>query len=150
MTTAAANALFIDTNVLIYATVPSAPWHAEAVAALNSAHFAGRELWISRQVLREYLAVLTRPQTFTPALTVTALEQAVLAFQAQFHVAEDSVAVTTNLLALLHTVSVGGKQIHDANIVATMQAYGIPEILTHNTADYLRFAAQIQVLPLVP
>ena len=34
---------------------------------------------------------------------------------------------------------IGGKKIHDANIVATMLAYGIPAILTHNTNDFERF-----------
>ena len=42
----------------------------------------------------------------------------------------------------------GGKQVHDANIVATMLIYGIPQILTHNTADFARFSELITVLPL--
>ena len=33
---------------------------------------------------------------------------------------------------------IGGKQVHDANIVATMLAYGISSVPTHNTADFKR------------
>jgi predicted nucleic acid-binding protein len=42
----------------------------------------------------------------------------------------------------------GGKQVHDANIVATMLVYGIPKLLTHNTTDFARFSELITVLPL--
>ncbi|MEH2170887.1 MAG: hypothetical protein V7K41_30400 [Nostoc sp.] len=42
----------------------------------------------------------------------------------------------------------GGKQVHDANIVATMLVYGIPQLLTHNTSDFARFSGLITVLPL--
>jgi hypothetical protein len=31
-----------------------------------------------------------------------------------------------------------------------MLAYGIPKLLTHNVADFNRFAGQIAILPLVP
>jgi hypothetical protein len=70
--------------------------------------------------------------------------------QGCFSIAEDGPAVTSKLLELLKTVPVGGKQIHDANIVATMLAQDIHIILTHNSDDYTRFAAVITVLPLVP
>ena len=58
--------------------------------------------------------------------------------------------VTTNLLNLLTTITINGKQVHDANIVATMQAHGIPKLLTHNTTDFARYASIITVVPLVP
>ena len=49
----------------------------------------------------------------------------------------------------MSTITIGGKQVHDANIVATMQAHGLRRLLTHNTADFARFGALIQVEPLV-
>jgi len=56
--------LFLDTNVLIYASIKEAPEH-EAVRRFVDGHLAtGTALYISRQVLREYLAVLSRPQSF--------------------------------------------------------------------------------------
>lgn len=56
--------LFIDTNVLVYANVIEAPMHEQSLAAINAAHQAGRTLWISRQVIREYLVTMSRPQVF--------------------------------------------------------------------------------------
>jgi len=58
------DALFVDTNVLVYANVAEAPLHGAALHAITQAQSNGRDLWISRQVLREYLATMTRPQTF--------------------------------------------------------------------------------------
>ena len=54
--------VFIDTNVLIYATRRTASEHAAARTALARLEGEGRSLWISFQILREYLAVVTRPQ----------------------------------------------------------------------------------------
>ncbi len=65
MTTGAASALFLDTNVLVYANVASAPLHDTALEAIRRHYQSGTRLWISRQVIREYLATLSRPQTFT-------------------------------------------------------------------------------------
>ena len=55
-----------------------------------------------------------------------------------------------DLLHLLNTIACAGKQIHDANIVATMLTHGIQKLLTHNVADFSRFASQIIVIPLIP
>src|SRR5207244_11742026 len=64
MATRDAEPVFVDTNVLVYAHVAEAPWHQEAQAAIVDHEAAGAPLWISRQVLREYLVSLTRPQQF--------------------------------------------------------------------------------------
>ena len=150
MVTTAVERVFVDTNVLVHCSLRQSPWHPAAIQALHGCIQAGGELWLSRQVLREYIAVLTRPGTTTltsPALTAAA---DVAAFEKMFHVADETFAVTEKLLALVRSISVGGKQVHDANIVATMQAYGITRLLTHNVADFARFGALITVDPLVP
>ena len=54
-----------------------------------------------------------------------------------------------DLLTLCLTIPLGGKQVHDANIVATMQAHGIGKLLTHNTVDFARYQHLITVIPLV-
>jgi predicted nucleic acid-binding protein len=84
------------------------------------------------------MARLTRPQTFTNPVAPAAITGDVLRFQAQYDVAEDSPSVTDRLLMLSNSVSVGGKQIHDANIVATMLAHGLRRLLTHNVKDFQR------------
>jgi predicted nucleic acid-binding protein len=144
------DSVFIDTNILVYANLTLSPFHAPAFAKLGGLIAAGVELWISRQTLREYLSAMTRPGVLTGSIPIPSLVADVRGFAASFRMAEDSHAVTNNLLILIGSIPVGGKQIHDANIVASMQAYGVSKLLTHNTVDFARFAPIITVLPLVP
>jgi len=143
------NSVFIDTNILVYASIPESPLHPVALNAVQTLEQAGREVWISRQILREYLATLTRPQVFGEPISVELVIEEVRQFENRFQVAEDTSRVTERLLALMAEVAVGGRQVHDTNIVATMQAYGIKELLTHNTTDFDRFSGVITVLPLI-
>lgn len=148
MTTAAGKRVFIDTNVLVYAAVSRSPLNAVARQEIHSHRDHGDELWLSRQVLREYLATLSRPQTFAVPQPLSVLVEDILKLQSGFFVAEDGPAVTAKLLEVISSKDVGGKQIHDANIVATMLTHEIRAILTHNVSDYERFADMIEVLPL--
>ena len=50
----------------------------------------------------------------------------------------------THVDAPSHMVQ-GGKQIHDANIVATMLRYGVLALLTCNPEDFLRFKTLITI-----
>ncbi len=70
-------------------------------------------------------------------------------FEAQFVTAEDGPQVTTQLFSLLGSILCQGKQIHEANIVATMLVHGVLTLLTHNVADFTRFSGQIRILALV-
>lgn len=149
MATGDADTLFLDTNVLVYANVASAPLHAEALETIRSRHRSGADLWTSRQVLHEYLAVLSRPQTFTRPRPVTTLVERVRYFESRFRIAEDGRRVTAQPLALMEQFPIGGKQVHDANIVATMLVYGVPRLLTANESDFTRFACLVTMEPLV-
>jgi predicted nucleic acid-binding protein len=144
----AADPVFIDTNVLIYATRRSASEHAAAQAALAWLEGEGRGLWISFQILREYLAAVTRPQATSPALPMGTAIADVRCFQQVFYVAEDRPVVLDRLLALLGTHFAAGRQVRDTNIVATMIEYGIYRLLTFNAADFRRFAGIIELEPL--
>jgi predicted nucleic acid-binding protein len=70
MATMAADSVFVDTNVLVYATRPLSAQHAVAERALTRLGNEGSPLWVSPQVLREYLAAVTRPQATAPALPI--------------------------------------------------------------------------------
>ena len=61
--------MFVDTNVLFKASVVEAPDHEVARSRLDYAIEDGDTIRISRQILREYLAVLTRPQTWRVAVS---------------------------------------------------------------------------------
>jgi predicted nucleic acid-binding protein len=61
-------------------------------------------------------------------------------------VADENERVMKNLFNLLENVKIGGKQVHDANIVATMQAANIAHLVTLNLADFARFESYITLL----
>lgn len=140
--------VFIDTNVLVYAAVEDSPFRRLAWQAMKTCSVSSAPVWISRQVLREYLATMTRPHPNAPAIPVLTAVKQVLHFESRFRIAEDGPAVTQALLSLLQEVPVSGKQVHDANIVATALAYDIRCILTNNVDDFNRFSSLIEIIPL--
>jgi predicted nucleic acid-binding protein len=144
MTTGAS--AFLDTNVLLRATIAALPLHREATELVAAQRARGAALWISRQVIREYLVVVTRPQSFLTPLPAAEVDARARTLQTLFHVADDTARVTAHLLALLRAHPTGGKQIHDANIVATMLAYGIGTLLTFNRDDMARFGSKIALV----
>ena len=141
--------LFVDTNVLVYANILAYPLHSAAAERIQSLLDAGVELWLSRQVLREFIAAVTRPQTYGNPQSIEIVVARIQTFQAQFQVAEDSPQVTAQLLNLLQQFPTAGRQVHDANIVATMLTAGVDRLLTHNVKDFDRFSTLITVIPLV-
>jgi predicted nucleic acid-binding protein len=149
MTSGVAEPIFVDTNILVYASLSQSPFHVAARDKLQTLRAAGANLWISRQVLREYLAVVTRPQVFAHPLSPADAANDIRLFEQQFHVADDDGQVTVQLLALLAVVPSQGKQIHDANLVATMLVHGIPFLLTHNVVDFVRFTHLLKIIHLV-
>ncbi len=149
MATTVVEPVFVDTNIMIYAQQALSPFHSPATTKLRDLAAAGHPLWISRQILREYLAVMSRPGALTAAVPMTSLIADVQAFERQFLVAEDGPVVMSHLLNLLAAIPCFGKQIHDANVIATMLGHGIQRLLTHNVADFTRFAAHITIIPLI-
>ena len=138
--------MFIDTNVLVNSRILEAPDHDMARASLERAVKSREPLRISRQVIREYLAVVTRPQLWPTAITREEALADVSRLMSSFEVLEDGPVVTDSLIALCREVSVGGRQIHDANIVATMLAHWERRLLTFNTADFRRYGDRIELV----
>lgn len=141
--TVVAEPTFLDTNILVYASVDTSPFHTAALAMITELETNEVQLWISRQVMREYLATLIRPSV---TLTASELVSAVRSFELRYHVAEDSPLVTTQLLSFLEQGI--SRQVHDTNIVATMVTYGVRRIVTNNPDDFAPFQSLITVLPL--
>lgn len=138
--------MFLDTNVLVRARFTAAPEHAVARARLREIVDGAERPHISRQVVREYLAVVTRPQAWAVPLATPDALRDVRWLLSSFKVLEDGPEVTRALVALCQDVQVGGRQIHDANIVATMLAHAEGRLLTFNPGDFRRFADRITVV----
>jgi predicted nucleic acid-binding protein len=142
--------VFVDTNILVFANVPVAPRHAQALGMLERYRTFREPLWISRQVLREYLAAMSRAGPLRTPHPSAILGSTVRQFERIFRIAEDGPSVTARLLELLERFPCGGRQVHDANIVATMLVHGIDRLLTDNVQDFKRFDSLIGIVPLRP
>lgn len=143
-----ADKAFVDTNILLRAMIPRMNQHTEAEALIQKMWEDDIELWISRQVIREYLVQATHPRSFDPELTIEQVMSQVEIIVTLFRVADETPEVTRQLLALLKSHPTRGKQVHDANLVATMLVYEIDTLLTLNVDDLKRFENVINLISL--
>lgn len=148
MTMEDSSSIFIDTNILIYANVPDSPFHEAAVAKVRNLQLSGIEICISRQVIREYLVTMTRPGNFIENVDQEVVISELQKFEESFTIFDEKADVTKCLLGLLKSYPIAGKQVHDANIVATMLTHNISTLLTHNEKDFKRFADRITLVGL--
>lgn len=140
--------LFLDTNVLVTATDTLRSGHEEAQRLLAEAGSAGYHLAASGQVLREYLAVSTRPaESNGLGLRVPDAVANVDEFLRFVTLFDETEPVALQLRKLVMTNGVRGNRIHDANIAATMMVHHIRVLLTQNCDDFAGFD-KIEALPL--
>lgn len=141
--------VMLDTNVLLAATDEGRTEHRDALMIINEWAADDVTLCTSGQVLREYLAVATRPAErnglgLKPADAVSNVRAI---RERTVFLAEDTRAAD-RLLQLLSDVDCGGKQVHDANVVATVLAHGVGMVVTMNVADFARFEQYVSVVSL--
>lgn len=137
---------FVDTNILLRALMTEMDFHSEADALLKQMLEEDAELWISGQVIREFIVQTTHPKTLKTSLTIEQVSEQINTIKPLFSIADDTAAVRENLLNLLREYPTAGKQVHDANIVATMLTYDIDTLLTLNAADLSRFGDKIKLV----
>jgi predicted nucleic acid-binding protein len=139
----------LDTNVLLAATDEGRAQHNQALGIVNDWPGRGTTLYTSGQIIREYLAVATRPAEKNGlGMRLADALANVRAFRARTSLLAEDSKVADRLLTLLGDISCGGKQIHDANVVATMLVHGIDTIVTINLVDFTRFERQVRLVGL--
>ena len=138
--------MFIDTNVLVAVRFATAPHHAAARASVDRAAGSVEPLRISRQVLREYLATVTRPQIWSSPLSMAEALEDIRRLISSLEILEDGPQVTEVLTALCREAQVAGRQVHDANIAATMLAHSERRLLTFNARDFRRYGDLLEMV----
>lgn len=137
--------MFVDTNILVNSRIDSAVHHQVARSMLERALWDSEPKYISRQIMREYLAVVTRP-IWSGAVAFDDALRDIDEMTQLFQILEDGPDVTDILLDLCRHVPVAGRRIHDANIVATMLAHGERRLLTFNTSDFRGYGDRIELI----
>lgn len=141
--------VMLDTNVLLAATDEGRTEHRDALTVLNDWAARHASLYTSGQVLREYLCVATRPAERNGlGLSMPDALGNVRAIRERTTLLAEDGKVMDRLLALLADVRCEGKQVHDANLVATMLVYGVDTVVTMNLPDFARFKGHISLIRL--
>ncbi|MDI9569614.1 MAG: PIN domain-containing protein [Pseudomonadota bacterium] len=142
-----AETIFIDTNILAYATDGESPFQAKSLDTLKQLMTDGIDFAISPQIVREYLVVLTRGLPPDDPVRVAALHN-VRKFIEAFILLDENSETVAKSQTIMENCAVGGKQIHDANIVAVMLAHGVKRLLTHNLDDFKKYDQWIEIMGL--
>ncbi|GEM_PF-1176971 len=133
--------VFVDTNILYYATNPADPFGTQALARMKDLLSDENMLIISGQILREYANVSIREASKDGKPMTEAIADAlhnIQIFMRDFVVLHDNIEVLLQWLKLLPSL-LTPKDVFDCNIAATMETNGIRHILTHNVSDFNRF-----------
>jgi len=139
----------LDTNVLLAATDEGRAEHRDALTVVNDWAAKRTDLCTSGQILREYLAVATRPvEKNGLGLHLADAVGNVRAIRKRTTLLSEDSKVADRLLGLLTDVDCRGKQVHDANLVATMLVHGLGAIVTMNLEDFARFERHVTLIQL--
>lgn len=145
MTTSAdaAALVVVDTTILLAATDESRAAHSTATRFLDQ---DPRRHALTPQIIREYVAVATRPLDANglglPGADACSNIGQLLEDMTLLPEDLGSVGV---LMELVTPGSATGKQVHDANIVAVALAHRASAIVTDNTRHFVRFAELIAI-----
>ena len=135
--------VFVDANVLLRAKFAGMNDHEACQATLDRLIDSDHELWISHQVIREFCVNATHANTFTrenaPRPNYDKILDLVNLLSVQFSIADEGVDVRREFLSLMLRHRIAGKQLHDANIVATMLVNDIDTLVTRNERHFRRF-----------
>jgi predicted nucleic acid-binding protein len=108
---------------------------------------ADPRLRTSSQVIREYLAVATRPAEANGlGLSVGDALANVREFRRRMRLLPEERPILPVFLSLLEEIPCRGKRIHDAHLVATAIVHRVRTIVTLNGEDFEPFAARITAI----
>jgi predicted nucleic acid-binding protein len=131
----------IDTGILLRLLDRNDPQHASIRQALRVLGGRGDEAVTSPQNLAEFWNVCTRPASARGGfgLSIQETDRRVRLVERLFRVLPDNSMTYPLWRQVVVRHGVQGVQVHDARLVAWMQAYGITHILTLNAADFARY-----------
>jgi predicted nucleic acid-binding protein len=139
--------LFIDTNVWVAKIIEDHTFHGRAETELIRRGENGDVFCVSSQIIRELISVCTLGRNLSRPLKWEEIQQQLDAMLAQTVFLSESELSTRKLIELGSRYTVIGKQIHDANIVATMLAHGVTRLVTFNPDDFKRFTEIEFIVP---
>lgn len=139
--------IFLDTNVLIYQTFEDfdADKHNIVTSTLQDLHKSQYHLYISSQIIREFVAIATNGKIFQTPLQRDDVLLKIEEFQNNFHLLFDTEEGIEQLKKLIRQYHITKQDIHDANIAATIIVNQLDYLWTFNRKDFNQFN-EVQLL----
>jgi predicted nucleic acid-binding protein len=132
----------IDTSILARLANSGDASHAVAARAVVELHRRGEVLNVTPQNLVEFRSAATRPVA-SNGLGMSAIDAEAKAavFEAAFPLLAETPDIFPAWKALVGSLGVIGKQVHDARLVAVCHVHGVTHLLTFNVSHFTRLAA---------
>lgn len=138
--------VFIDTNILLRSVQPSHAMHEAALGSVTALIRSGEPIMLTPQIMAEFWNAATRPQENNGlGFAHQKVREELTRMEEFFSVLSESAEVYAEWKRLVVHYGVTGVKAHDARIVAAMNVYGIPRLLTFNTDDFTRYK-EIQLI----
>lgn len=137
----------VDTSVLGRLANTVDPFHTQAASAVLELHRRGELLHVTAQNLVEFRNMGTRATSLN-GLGLSAAEVQVKAavFEAIFPLLVETPGIFLAWKAIVESLGIIGKQVHDARLVAVCQTHAVTHLLTFNISHFARMTG---VLPSV-
>lgn len=131
----------VDTGVLLRLFDASDPEHQNIVSLFRLLRSRGDELIATAQNIAEFWNVSTRPAASRGGYgqSVHATDRRVRFLERLGRVLLPAPAEYAHWRDLLVTHSISGVSVHDARLVASMQAAGITRLISLNASDFKRY-----------
>jgi len=139
----------LDTGVLLRLVHPTDPQHKDVVDALDLLKGLGHTFYCGMQNVAEFWNVTTRPAAARGGFGLTSEEawRRLAVIELAIEVLTESPASYAEWKRLIVLHSVLGVQVHDARLVALMNAEGITHLLTFNPSDFKRYVQLTTATP---
>lgn len=132
--------VLLDTNILARIAHKNHPHTPVASAALSRLWNEGHEVRVVPQVLYEYWSVATRPAEENGlGISLQVADTDVSDFMRIFSVLRDERGILDRWQEIVRDIGIGGKQAHDARLIAAMRRHGLTHLLTFNVSDFRRY-----------
>ncbi|ASC72627.1 hypothetical protein XM38_035850 [Halomicronema hongdechloris C2206] len=127
----------LDTNVLLRMSDRTSPMNLIAGRAAATLLVQSHQLFVTSQNIIEFWVVATRPVDVNGlGWSVEQTRAEVEQILNQFPQLEETPQIFSYWLNLVTTDQIQGKRVHDARLVAVMQAHAITHLLTFNPDDF--------------
>lgn len=132
----------VDTNLLLQFVQPKHPLNPVTVRAIRKRRGEGEAVRACPQNFTEFRAVSTRPLSANGlGFNSSEAERELARIESLFPMLPDDPAIYPEWRRLVTQAGVSGKPTHDARFLAVALVYGVQNLLTFNSSDFLRFAA---------